>query len=94
MKRPFSIWSIVFIVFGFIAFVANWLTSEISVSAVLVGLIFLILGIIFSLIAFLKLEKGAMKIISCVSFFIILLYLVISEPLMFVYILTWLKNIF
>lgn len=94
MKRPFSTWSIVFMVLGLVAFVVNWMTSEIIESVVLVGYIFLILGIIFSFIAFLKREKGVMKIISGVSFFIILLCIVLIEPFMFVYILTWLKNIF
>ncbi|PIC95384.1 hypothetical protein CSV69_11740 [Sporosarcina sp. P26b] len=94
MKRPFSTWSIVFIVLGLVAFVVNWITPEIMEPVVLVGYIFLVIGMIFSFIAFLKRENGVMKIISCVSFFIILLCLVLIEPLMFVYILTWLKNIF
>ncbi|ARF13995.1 hypothetical protein [Sporosarcina ureae] len=94
MKRPFSKWSIAYIVFGLVAFVVNWMTSEIIEPVVLVGSIFLVLGVIFSFIAFLKNEKGVMKIISGVSFFLILLCLVLIEPLMFVYILTWLKNIF
>ncbi|MGN7410989.1 hypothetical protein [Sporosarcina sp. SAFN-010] len=94
MKRPFSTWSIVFMFLGLVAFAANWMTTEIIEPVVLVGYIFIVLGIIFSFIAFFKREKGVLKIISCVSFFIILLCLVLIEPLMFVYILTWLKNIF
>ncbi|MGN7410874.1 hypothetical protein [Sporosarcina sp. SAFN-010] len=65
MKRPFSTWSIVFMVLGLVAFVVNWMTYEIIESVVLVGYIFLILGIIFSFIAFLKREKGVMKIMNC-----------------------------
>lgn len=69
MKRPFSTWSIVFIVLGLVAFVVNWITPEIMEPVVLVGYIFLVIGMIFSFIALLKRENGVMKIISCVSFF-------------------------
>ncbi|ARF16087.1 hypothetical protein SporoP17a_01460 [Sporosarcina ureae] len=84
---------ICFVVTGLLAFVINWLTTEIIEPVVLIGFIFLVCGIIFSFIAFSKEEKGAMKIISCASFFIILLCLVWIEPFLFIYILTWLKNI-
>ncbi|VDG97991.1 Uncharacterised protein [Lysinibacillus sphaericus] len=94
MSRPFSIWSIVFIVFGLLAMVINWTTTEIIEPIVLLGFILLLLGILFSFIAFLKKEKGVTKIISGVSFFIILFCLVWFEPFMFVYIMTWIKNIF
>ena len=74
--------------------VINWTTSEIIEPIVLIGFILLLLGALFSFIAFLKKEKGVMKIISGVSFFIILFCLVWFEPFIFVYIMTWLKNIF
>ncbi|WP_025783314.1 hypothetical protein [Sporosarcina sp. D27] len=93
MKRPFSTWSIVFIVFGLLAFAVNWMATEIIKTVVLAGYIFLVLGIFLSFIAFFKRENGVMKIISFVTFFIILLWLVLIEPFMFVYILTWLKII-
>ncbi|MCM3758911.1 hypothetical protein M3197_15835 [Sporosarcina aquimarina] len=94
MNIPFSMGSIVFIVFGSLAMVINWTTTGIIEPIVLLGFILLLVGILFSFIAFLKKEKGITKIISGVSFFIILFCLVWFEPLMFVYILTWLKNIF
>lgn len=94
MKRPFSIWSIIFIVLGLVALMVNWMTTEIIEPAILIGYFFLIFSVIFSFIAFLKMEEGVLKILSCISFFIILLCLVLIEPLMFIYILTWLKNYF
>lgn len=94
MRKPFSIWSIVFIAFGLLAFVINWISTEINEPIVFVGFILLLLGIIFSFIALSKKEKGVMKVISGVSFFVILFFLVWFEPFLFVYIMTWLKNLF
>ncbi|WP_252504034.1 hypothetical protein [Sporosarcina sp. Marseille-Q4943] len=94
MEKPFSIWSIGFIAFGSLALVMNWISLDIIEPIVLIGFILLLFGVIFSFIAFSKNEKGAMKVISVVSFFVILLFLVWFEPFLLVYILTWLKNIF
>lgn len=83
-----------FIVIGLAAFVVNWLATEVMEPIVLIGYIFLALGINISFIAFLKNKKGVLKIISGVSLLLILVCLVWIEPLLFVYILTWLKHIF
>lgn len=93
MKMPFSIWSVVFVAIGLLALVINWISSEIIEPIVLLGFLLLLLGIIFSFIAFSKREKGGLKIVSGVSFFVVLFFLVWFEPFLFVYIITWLKNV-
>lgn len=94
MRKPFSIWSIVFIAFGLLALVINWISTEIIEPIVLIGFLLLLLGMIYSFVAFSKNEKGVMKVISSVSFFGIIFLIVWFEPFLIVFILTWLKNIF
>ncbi|MCM3711946.1 hypothetical protein [Sporosarcina luteola] len=94
MKSAFSVWSIVFIASGLLALVINWISLEIIEPVVLIGFILLVLGVIYSFIALSKKEEGALKVISGISFFVILFFLVWFEPLLIIYIMTWLKNIF
>lgn len=94
MKKTFSSWSVVLVVIGLLAFIINWLTTGIIEFVVITGFIFLLLGAIFSLIAFVKREPGGLKIVSAVSFFIMLFVLTMVDPLLFVYMMTWLKQIF
>ncbi|WP_153722894.1 hypothetical protein [Sporosarcina cascadiensis] len=61
---------------------------------VLLGLILLLVGIILSFFAFMRREKGVVKVISAAAFFIILFCLVWFEPMTLIYILTWLKTVF
>lgn len=48
MKKLISKWSIFFIVLGLISFGANWLIDGYSELLVLIGAIFLFIGVIFS----------------------------------------------
>lgn len=93
MKKPFSIWSIVFIAIGLLALVINWISTEILEPVFLLGIVLLFLGISFSLIAYLRRELGGMKILSAVSFFVILFFLVWFEPFLLLHMMTWIKNI-
>ncbi|MFJ7970899.1 hypothetical protein [Psychrobacillus sp. NPDC096389] len=94
MKKLFSKWSIFFIVLGLISLGANWLIDGYSELLVLIGAIFLFIGVIFSYIAISKKEKGNMKFISLTSFFIILFIVSLFEPFHIIRIMTWLKNIY
>ncbi|RLL40139.1 hypothetical protein D8M04_19480 [Oceanobacillus piezotolerans] len=88
-----SILSIVFIAFGLLFFGLNWIIEGYSEIIVFIGAIFLLLGAIFSFIAIFKNEKGIMKFISLVSFFVILFLITWFEPFQVLRIVTWLKNI-
>lgn len=95
MKR-FSISSIVLVSIGILFFILNWLIDgnvEPIVPIVLIGVIFIFIGALFSFIAISKKEKGSVKYIS-VAIFIILLFLVTwFEPFQVIRMMTWLKNI-
>lgn len=88
-----SIWSIVFLVLGFLFFGLNSIIEGYSELIVFIGAIFILLGSIFSFIAIFKREKGSIKFISLVSFFIILFLITWFEPFQILRIVTWLKNI-
>lgn len=88
-----SIWSIVFIVLGLLLFGMNWIIEGYSEPIAFIGAIFIFLGAILSFIAILKNEKGSMKFISLVSFFVILFLITWFEPFQILRIVTWLKNI-
>ncbi|GIN94243.1 hypothetical protein J6TS1_01130 [Siminovitchia terrae] len=93
MLKSRSIWSIVFIISGLLCFGLNWIIEDYSELIVFIGAIFISLGAIFSFIAILKKEKGSMKFVSLVSFFIILFLITWFEPFQVLRIVTWLKNI-
>ncbi|AXI11181.1 hypothetical protein CUC15_13905 [Oceanobacillus zhaokaii] len=91
--KSISIWSIVFIIFGLLFFGLNWIIVGYSELIAFIGAIFILLGAIFSFIAIFKNEKGSLKFISLVSFFIILFLITWFEPFQALRIVTWLKNI-
>ncbi|ALC92799.1 hypothetical protein AM500_13270 [Bacillus sp. FJAT-18017] len=88
-----SIWSIVLIILGLLSFGLNWIIEGYSELLVFIGVIFILLGAVFSFIAIFKKEKGSTQFISIVAFFIILFLITWFEPLQVLRILTWLKNI-
>ncbi|NYE09699.1 membrane-bound ClpP family serine protease [Bacillus niacini] len=91
--KLFSIWSIILVFLGLISFGLNWLIEGYFEPIVLIGVIFFLIGVIFSFIAISKKEKGSIKFISLASFFIILFLVSWFEPFQVVRIMTWLKNI-
>jgi hypothetical protein len=91
--QQFSIWSIIFMFIGLISFGLNWLIEGYSEAIVLIGFIFLLIGVIFSFIAIYKKENGRIKFLSLASFFLILFLVAWFEPFQVVRIMTWLKNI-
>ncbi|MGX9135061.1 hypothetical protein ACWV26_11935 [Rummeliibacillus sp. JY-2-4R] len=90
--KTFSEWSIFFMFLGVLSYVFNRIIEDYFESIVLIGVIFLLIGVVFSFIAISKKEVGSVKFISLASFFIILLLVTWFKPLEVVRILTWLKN--
>lgn len=91
--KAFSLWSIVFIFLGLLSFGLNWIMLSYSELITLIGVIFLLIGVVLSFIAINKKEVGRLKYISLTSFFIILFIVTWFEPFQIIRILTWLKNI-
>ena len=92
MKR-FSVSSIVFIFIGLLFFILNWLIDGYVEPIVLTGVIFILLGAVFSFIAISKREKGSVKYISLATFFITLFLVTWFEPFQVLRMMTWFKNI-
>ncbi|KGR79062.1 hypothetical protein [Ureibacillus manganicus] len=92
MKR-FSISSIVLIFIGLLFFILNWLIDGYVEPIVLTGVIFILLGVVFSFIAISKREKGSLKYISIATFFIILFLVTWFDPIQVLRMMTWFKNI-
>lgn len=90
---PFSMRSIAFIVLGSLFFVLTWIIESYFEPLLLIGAIGLLMGGIFSFIAIFKEEKGSMKYISVISFFIILFLFTWFKPFEIIRIITWLKII-
>ena len=91
--KTFSLWSIIFIIFGLLSFGLNWIIEGYFEPIVLIGAIFLLIGPIFSFLAIAKKEKGRIKFISLASFLIILFLVTWFEPFQVIRIMTWFKNI-
>ena len=91
--KAFSLWSIVFIFLGLLSFGLNCIMLSYSELITLIGVIFLLIGVLLSFIAISKKEVGRLKYISLTSFFIILFIVTWFEPFQIIRILTWLKNI-
>lgn len=91
--KPFSIWSLGFIVLGLLLFGLNWIVEGYFEPIVLTGIICLLAGITLSLIAIAKKEEGKLKFVSLISFFIVLCLITWFEPFQVIRMMTWLKNI-
>ena len=91
--KSFSKGAIGFIILGILLFGFNWITEEYSEPIVLIGVIFLLVGVVLSFIAIARKEEGRLKIISLISFFIILFLITWIEPFQVIRMMTWLKNI-
>ncbi|MFP7487890.1 hypothetical protein SFC65_27460 [Priestia filamentosa] len=91
--KAFSIYSISLMFLGSLLFGFNWGMNGYFEPIVLLGSIFFLSGVVLSFIAIAKQEKGILKFVSLVSFFIILLLVVWFEPFQLIRMLTWLKSL-
>jgi hypothetical protein len=91
--KRFSIWSLGLMIIGILLFGLNWIIEGYSEVIVLIGLFSFLVGNVFSFIAIAQQEKGILKFISLISFFVVMFLITWFEPFQFVRIITWLKNI-
>lgn len=91
--KTFSKVSLGFIVLGILLFGFNWFTEGYSEPIVLIGVIFLLAGVIVSFVAIARKEEGRLKVISLLIFFVVLFLITWIEPLQVIRMLTWLKII-
>lgn len=94
LVKRFSKLSIAMITTGLVLFGLNWIMDDYSEPIVLLGFISCLVGIVLSFVAIAKQEKGTLKFLSIISFFVVMFLITWIDPLQVVRIITWLKNIF
>ncbi|PFE03178.1 hypothetical protein COE15_24495 [Bacillus cereus] len=91
--RKFSVFSVVLMFIGLLLFGLNWKIDGYSEPIVLFSFISFLVGIALSFIAVAKREKGTLKFISLISFFVVMFLITWFEPFQVLRIITWLKNV-
>jgi hypothetical protein len=92
MKR-FSKWSIGLMIVGLILFGFNRGMTDYTEPIVILSLLSFMVGSVLSFIAVIKHEEGTLKFLSLIFSFIFLFWITWFEPLQFIRIITWLKNV-
>lgn len=80
-------------VIGLLLFGLNWIIDGYSELIVLLGFISSLVGIVLCFIAIAKREVGSLKLISLISFFVVMFLITWFEPFQVLRIITWLKSI-
>nr|WP_154309809.1 hypothetical protein [Metabacillus lacus] len=78
---------------GLILIGLNWIIDGYFEMIVLISFISLLVGVVLSFIAIAKKEKGTLKFISLISFFLMMFVVTWFEPFQLLRIITWLKNV-
>ncbi|WP_441294204.1 hypothetical protein [Bacillus sp. FJAT-27225] len=79
---------------GLLLFQLAWIMEGYETKPiVLLGFISFSVGFVFSFIAISKQERGTLKFISLIFFFVVLFLITWLEPFQLVRIITWFKNI-
>ncbi|MBT2601808.1 hypothetical protein J7E55_01875 [Bacillus sp. ISL-53] len=91
MKR-LSNWSIVFAVIGILSFCCSLAFSKASELLMISGFGALLIGMLCSLGAMYKNERGMSKFLAVAAFFLLSFFLIWNEPFQIVRLLTWMKN--
>ncbi|MGU3369617.1 hypothetical protein [Bacillus mycoides] len=91
--KEFSVFSMVLMFVGILLFGLNWIIDGYSEPVVLFSFISFLVGIVLSFIAVAKREKGTLKFISLISFFVVMFLITWFEPFQVLRIITWLKNV-
>lgn len=91
--KKFSVLSIALIFIGLLLFGLNWIIDSYSEPIVLFSFISFLVGMVLSFIAIAKREKGTLKFISPISFFIMMFLITWFEPSHLLRVITWQKNI-
>ena len=88
--EKFSVFSITLMTFGMLLFGLNRIIDSYSEPIILLG-IFLLIGVVLSIIAIARREDGRLKFISLISFFVLLFFITWFESFQVLQIITWLK---
>ncbi|PGV59812.1 hypothetical protein COD94_21560 [Bacillus cereus] len=91
--EKFSLLSIVLMFAGILLFGLNWIIDGYSEPIVLFSFISFLVGIVLSFIAVVKREKGTLKFISLIPYFVVMFLITWFEPFQVIRIITWLKNV-
>jgi hypothetical protein len=91
--KSFSKLAVGFTVLGILLFGFNWMAEGYSEPIVFSGVVFLLAGVILSLAAIAGKEAGKLKIISLLTFFVVLFLITWTDPIQVIRMMTWLKNI-
>ncbi|EJR64137.1 hypothetical protein IIO_02036 [Bacillus cereus VD115] len=78
---------------GILLFGLNWIIDGYSEPIVFFSFISFLVGIVLSFIAVVKREKGTLKFISLISFFVVMFLITWLEPFQVLRVITWLKNV-
>lgn len=90
--KTFSFTSIGLCVVGFLLLLFNYLNPKFNEPLVMVGFVAMLVGTIFSFVAFAKNEAGFLKFIAAGAFFVVTFLVCALEPFQIIRMMAWLKN--
>ncbi|MED4284867.1 hypothetical protein P4679_23370 [Priestia megaterium] len=90
--RTFSIISVGLCIVGFALLLSNYLNTKFNEPVVMVGFVAMLLGTIFSFVAFAKNELGFLKFIAAGAFFVVAFLVCALDPFQVIRMMAWLKN--
>jgi len=90
--KTFSIISVGLCIVGFALLLSNYLNPKFNELVVMVGFIAMLVGTIFSFLAFAKNEAGFLKFIAAGAFFVVTFLVCALEPFQVIRMMARLKN--
>jgi membrane-bound ClpP family serine protease len=77
---------------GFVLLLINYLYAKFNEPLVLIGFIAMLVGTIFSFVAFAKNEAGFLKFFAAGAFFVVTFLICALDPFQVIRMMAWLKN--
>jgi len=90
--KAFSFTSMGLCIVGFVLLLINYLNAKFNEPLVLIGFIAMLMGTIFSFVAFAKNEAGFLKFIAAGAFFVVTFLICALDPFQVIRMMAWLKN--
>jgi len=90
--KAFSFTSMGLCIVGFVLLLINYLNAKFNEPLVLIGFIAMLIGTIFSFVAFAKNEAGFLKFIAAGAFFVVTFLICALDPFQVIRMMAWLKN--
>ncbi|MFB8425949.1 hypothetical protein ACFC4S_28445 [Priestia megaterium] len=90
--KTFSIVSVGLCIVGFSLLLSNYLSTKFNEPVVMIGFIAMLVGTIFSFVAFAKNELGFLKFIAAGAFFVVTFLVCALDPFQVIRMMAWLKN--